>query len=309
MVAKNNANPVFHPSAADRMLACPGSYALEENIPNVQTSFNKAAASKNKVSYAEEGKAAHKLAEWALTDGKYDAGVYVGQTVRVTQGFGKNAQYKDVTIDQKMCDNVQTYVEAIRARLQKYQAMKNVKSATLHVEKRLDASSVFGIAGQGGIADAVIVVEYKNGGGMIWVEDLKYGAGVKVDAAQNTQLMIYAAAALREYSHLSIKKLGLAIHMPRLGGASTCEVTAKSVESFVQKLQAGTSLALQQREVFKESGAKALTLKPGNKQCRFCRAKSICPAFNKAAANGNEAQKPVQIKIPKNLGKPRGKNK
>ncbi|MFX6357412.1 DUF2800 domain-containing protein, partial [Acinetobacter baumannii] len=86
------------------------------------------------------------------------------------------------TVDAEMVENVQVYLDAVRA-----QAEGN----ELLVEQRVDFSEFIGVEGSFGTSDVVILTETE-----IQVHDLKYGKGVKVDAEENEQTSLYGLGAL-----------------------------------------------------------------------------------------------------------------
>lgn len=59
---------------------------------------------------------------------------------------------------------------------------------------------------------------------MLFITDLKYGKGVKVEAKDNSQLMLYALGAYREFSFAferDIEDVVMTIAQPRIGNFST----------------------------------------------------------------------------------------
>jgi hypothetical protein len=276
----------FPPSKMERVLSCAGSFALEASVPfkGGQKKF-----------VTDEGSVAHQLAEWCLTDGKFDTRAYLGKTIRVFQNKGTPRETSfEMEVKEDMCRDVQIYVDNVKSRLRKFQAQKNVKDVTLQVEKRLNTSGAIGIPNQSGIADTLLIVHYKDGTTFVSVEDLKYGKGVPVVADKNAQLMTYGAAVLDSLDKkIKVKKVDLVIHMPRLGYVSTASVTPAQLNAFSKKLKKGVTKAIDQQEVLKTKGAEALDLTPGTEQCRFCKAKSICPAFNKAGSKDSKPTAPA----------------
>jgi hypothetical protein len=286
----------FPASTLDRVIACPGSVALEQTVPRKET-FS-----------TDEGHAAHQLAQWALTDGAFDARAYMGRKIVLHSNKGTPQETKfEFTVDAEMCKHAQAYVDHVKARLDAYKADKNVKDVTLHVEKRIDTSTVTGQPGQSGIADTLIVVAFKDGTGLISVEDFKYGQSSKIYAKNNTQLMTYAAGALETYGKaLDITAVNMVIHMPRMRHVSEASVTAQELRVFAAKAKTGVTQAVKEQKLFVISNDKAdltLNAEPA-KQCRFCRAKDICPAFN-AASKKPAPPKPGTPEPPKPPAKPR----
>lgn len=284
----------FPASTLDRVIACPGSVALEQTVPRKETFFT------------DEGHAAHTLAQWALTDGGFDAKAYMGRTITIHSHKGTPQETKfEFKIDAEMCRHAQTYTDHVKTRLDAFKADAKVRDVTLHVEKRIDTSPVVGVPGQSGIADTLIVVEYKDGTGLISVEDFKYGQSAKIYAKNNTQLMTYAAGALEAYGKgMDITTVNMVIHMPRLRHTSEDSITAADLRDFAAKAKAGVATAVTEHKLFQISANKGeLTLNANPaKQCRFCRAKDICPAFN--AASAKAPHKPVTPAPPKPPAKP-----
>jgi hypothetical protein len=281
----------FPASTMERVLACPGSVALEAVVPRRETF------------YTDEGHAAHTLAQWALTDGGFEARAYLGRVIVEHAHKGTPQETKfEFTVDEKMCGHVQEYVDSVKERIDQYKSDKKVKNVTLYVEKRIDTSAVLGVAGQSGIADTLIVVEYKDGTGFISVEDFKYGEKVAVAAKDNKQLLTYGAGALEMFGRdIDIKKVDLVIHMPRLSHFSRETVSAADLRNYTKTAKAGVAQSLSEEKLYQIQGVSALTLNAGDDQCRFCRAKSICPAFKAAGSKkpaNNSRQKSQKKKPP-----------
>lgn len=285
----------FPASTLDRVIACPGSVALEQTVPRKETFFT------------DEGHAAHTLAQWALTDGGFDAKAYMGKKILLHSNKGTPQETKyEFTVDAEMCKHAQTYVDNVKARIDAWKADKNVKDVQLHVEKRIDTSPVVGVPGQSGIADTLIVVAFKDGTGLISVEDFKYGQSSKIYARNNTQLMTYAAGALEAYGKdIDIQTINMVIHMPRLRHTSEAGISAKDLRAFAKTAKDGVAQAVSEYKLFQISkSTDDLTLNADRaKQCRFCRARDICPAFN-AAAGTTPPKAPETPPAPKPPAKP-----
>lgn len=236
---------ILSPSSASRWLHCPGSIPANSNDDDRSSE------------HAAEGTAAHQLAEWCLTDGN-DAAAYIGRKIEA-DGF-------TFEVDIDMADYVQTYVSFVRS-----------LGGELMVEQRLPITPITGEPDAFGTSDAVVILDSE-----LIIVDLKYGRGVKVDADGNEQLAIYALAAIEEFGYLyDIQSVRLVIVQPRLGHISEWALPMEK--------QGERSLSAFQRQI-KPRCERAITIlngtaptdadyAPGEKQCRWCKAKATCPAL------------------------------
>lgn len=192
--------------------------------------------------FAEEGTRAHELAAKAL------------ESSTTTSAH---------TDDAEMAGYVQQYVDLVR---------DLADGGDLMVEQRLDISHITGEPGAKGTADAVILQ-----GTELIVVDLKYGRGVKVDAEDNDQLRMYALAALNEFDLLGdFKNVCMVIHQPRLGHVSEWN---QPVADLIAWGKTVTRHAAHCLDILDTGITAPEDFGPGEKPCRFCKAKATCPAL------------------------------
>lgn len=243
------------PSGAKRWMTCPGSVVLEEGLPEWDTG------------YADEGTAAHELAKWCLVEGK-DALAYLGRIIEVS-GYEKGERVlREFEVDEDFAGHVQTYVEKLR----EYAA-----GHELLVEQRVPIGQVTGEADAQGTSDGIVIT---SDGEELQVHDLKFGRGVRVDAQENPQGMLYALGALHQFSVMGdFKRVRIVIHQPRLDHLSEWDCTVEELQAFARKAtdKAGVvELAVK----FRGAADWAPTyLTPSDEACQFCKAKATCPAL------------------------------
>jgi hypothetical protein len=199
--------------------------------------------------YSAEGTLAHDLAAHYFQDA-VDPHTLVG-TEATVDGF-------DFTISKEMAAFVMDYAKLVR---------EYAEGGILLVEKRVDFSPVIGVPDSFGTSDAIIIK-----GDELIVVDLKFGMGVKVDATENEQLQLYALGALNDFGILAdFTMVTMVIHQPRLNHVSEWTIPVEQLREF------GEDARLAAVEVLDHETPR---LEAGEKQCRFCKAKAVCPALN-----------------------------
>ena len=221
------------PSSLDRVLACTASVKTTEGMPS-ETS-----------TYAEEGTAAHALAEYKLRKAlKQRAGKRPTSDYWTDEMEECTDDYRDFCMDQ-------------------YGAAKQEsKAAIAFVEQRVDLSQY--VPGCFGTVDFMAISEHT-----LYVTDLKYGRGVQKDAENNPQLMAYGLGALAIAEPLfDIEKVVLTIYQPRLSHYSSWEISVEDLMKWANEV-----LVPKVAEAVSGNGSFA----PGD-HCRFCKARETCRA-------------------------------
>jgi hypothetical protein len=231
-------------SNAHRWLNCPGSVSAEDGIPNTSSPF------------AEEGTTAHELAEQAL-----GMALLAPEDVKVEDwsryATVKANEFLDFYGDRDMADFVRLYVDHVNALA--------ANADAVDIEMRVSYEDW--VPGGFGTADAIIVK-----GDTLHICDLKYGMGVRVDAEENPQAMLYALGALTMNEMIfDIERIQIHIVQPRLDHISQWEISVPDLLRWAEWVKQRAEEAL-------EEDAPRV---PGEKQCRFCRAKASCAALQK----------------------------
>ena len=226
-------------SGASRWMNCTPSARLEDKFEET-TSF-----------YAEEGTLAHEFADVNL---RYMNGEISESVLKAEL---KKLRSNDLYTDE-MEDEVEKYVLYVWEVFMS--AQRVTPDAELKIEEKLDFSHL--VEGGFGTGDGNVIAD-----GVLDVIDLKYGKGIKVDAENNPQLMLYGSGALRQWELVyDIHTVRLTIVQPRLDHVSTWEISTKDLIDWGEK-------------VVKPAAAKAYKGEGVQKVgdwCRFCKVKAMC---------------------------------
>lgn len=248
------------PSAAHRWLHCPGSVILEANLVDEGSEF------------AQEGTAAHALAEWCLREG-----------IAPSEMIGDTLEGVEVTAD--MAHHVADYVDYVRG------VHGQTEHSVLHIEQRVEFTDW--VPNGFGTSDAIII-----GDGLCHVIDLKFGQGVRVDAYKNEQAMMYALGVWQTYGSLyEIDTFVLHVHQPRLDHVSEFTITVKELLAWAN-------------EVVKPAADKASAgtpeFNPGQKTCQWCKARATCKALAKhnyelTLSKFDDLEAPLEVPVAQTL--------
>lgn len=265
------AHALLSPSAAHRWLHCTAAPLLEKDVPDESSTF------------AEEGTLAHAYCAKKLKQ-------FLKQSVTIEDE--EIAAFKAQYHTREMDEATDTYTMIVLEKLIK--ARTQTKDARLLVEVRLDFSDF--LPESFGTSDAVIIAD-----GCMEVIDFKYGKGVRVNAENNPQMMIYALGAYEAFSfEYDIKKVRMTIVQPRIDNLSEYEMKTGDLLKWKDE-----ELRPKALEAFSGKGKQV----PGD-WCRFCKVKGNCKALaatckkiakeadNPALLSSGELAKKVLPKLP-----------
>lgn len=230
-------------SGAHRWLECTPSAQLELQFPQSTSE------------YAEEGTAAHELCELTARYwlGEISEAEYENQRDELAKGKYYNAEMQECAND---------YAKFVAEKTAA--ARETCEDAFTALEVRVDFSKY--VKDGFGTGDCIIVSD-----NVLKIIDFKYGKGVRVEAAGNPQMKLYALGAYLEYNTLfDIDSVRMTIFQPRLSGVqSSDEITVKELLEWAEKyVKPRAKLA------YKGEGEFA----PSEEVCKFCRAKAQCKA-------------------------------
>ena len=252
---------ILSPSSAKRWINCTPSALLAEET-----------GSKSSV-YAEEGTLAHEIAEYALT--QYLTGAYdpiIDDAVPL-----KDEHLENPLFGVDMADYVRSYCDFVIG--EEYEMQKQDGVCRAFLERRVDITDY--APDSFGSVDVTLVSDKT-----IHIIDLKYGAGVKVYADMNEQMLMYALGTLKSLETDHIEKIRMTIAQVRLDHYDTFEMSKGELLDWAEK-------------VLKPAAKKAIQGK--GKQvigswCQFCPVKSQCRAQRDAIlADFEEKPEPLLL--------------
>lgn len=240
---------ILSPSSAKRWINCTPSALLAE-----------AAGSKTSV-YAEEGTLAHEIAEHALTrylEGAYDP--IVDDELPIRHEHLKNPLFSIY-----MANCIRDYCNYVIG--EGYEMQKQDGVCRTYLERRVEITDF--APGSFGSVDVTLLSDKT-----IHIIDLKYGAGVKVFADHNEQMMMYALGTLKALGVLKaavsdrITKIKMTIAQVRLDHYDTFEMSKGELLEWAEKvLKPAAKMAIQ--------GAGKQVI---GSWCGFCPVKAQCRA-------------------------------
>ena len=185
----------------------------------------------------------------------------------VLQNWLEGVEPSLVAADEEMRDGVMKAVDYVVGRAFEHPYLQ------IWIEQRVKVSSRAAPDRVGGTSDIIL---YYPGVEMLEVIDFKYGAGVAVDVIGNKQMRIYALGAY-EQRGLRVRRIRVTIIQPR---AFHVDGPIRDEEFDIGEL---IDFHADVEEAIEQSLLLNPAFTPGEKQCRWCRGKSICPALQSRA--------------------------
>lgn len=246
---------ILSPSSAKRWIHCTPSALLAEEAEN-----------KSSV-YAEEGTLAHEMAEYALTrylNGTYDP--IMVESLPVQEEHFKNPLF---SID--MANYIRDYCDYVIGEACEMQ--KADGESKMFLERKVDITDY--APDSFGSVDVTLESDKT-----IHIIDLKYGAGVKVTADHNEQMMLYALGALKAAASKNISNIRMTIAQVRLDHYDTFEMSKDELLDWAEKVLKPAAKAAIQGKGKQVIGS----------WCQFCPVKSQCRAQRDAILADFEAK-------------------
>lgn len=282
----------YSPSAAPTWMNCPGAIKAQEGLPD-RDSFE-----------SLEGTLFHTLMEKALSSGQ-EPSSFLGEQLAVINPDSSVAEDKQpLTVTQEMVDYgamCMAYIDQRCAELPNVQLFSEMK-VYLPVHNEPGGYDLCW-----GTADVILVdIPMK----VIEVIDFKYGKGEMVQVENNEQLMIYLAAAVAMVASSVQQETGQepgpeyfgelisTVLQPRAwdtdSPVKTASYTYDEMQWFLHDVRNAIALS--------EEGGERV---PGDKQCKWCRAKSDCMAYaNKALVAASASFDPVETQEQQTIRSP-----
>lgn len=239
---------LLSPSAAHRWLNCPKSLRAEEPFPDSTSDA------------AVEGTIAHALCALLLLqlkqNGVYNTEDAVFYAETQPDNYTKEDFEKFYTPD--MLSHAEDYANYVWSTYQK--ELKGTPDAVLMVETDIDLSS-YG-EGMHGTTDSAIVSDNN-----LHIFDFKYGRGVRVEAEENPQMMIYALGNVGRYGGMyAFGQVEMTIYQPRISNISSFDLSRSDLLKW-----GDLTLKPKAADAYNNKGKFA-----AGPWCKFCKAKAVC---------------------------------
>ncbi len=246
-------------SGFEAMMLCPGKKVMEAGNPD-RTSID-----------AATGTAAHQVLTWCLQSAfPTHATAFIGRMIDVGE--------HTIEVTDDMAEAVQVCIDYVRDVVG--------DDGVLFVDQKVNYSRHLAVPWNDawGTADVIIAK-----GEEIVVIDYKHGRGVQVEAVGNPQMSLYALGALESFGLAAeFVRVRMVISQPRVSRApAEWDI---GVEDLLEWAAGMAQPAVARCQAAAEAAASGMApvigehLVPGEKQCRFCRARATCPALRAEVA-------------------------
>lgn len=280
VAAKTHA--LLSPSGAHRWTRCAGSVVLEQGQDDTGSA------------HARWGTCVHEVGALVLSsavktadDGAYTREFWEPENAEAYIGRVFQIDGHDVEFDMEMADCVNDYV----AHVESFWEPGDI----LLVEQAVPLAHITGEVGATGTSDCIILKLHAR---EIVVIDLKGGRGVQVDAEDeendaegepllNQQGAMYGDGAREEHDLIygPFDRVRIVIIQPRLNHVSEVVATPERLARNIALIRARASSAMSYLAINRQGALiPDSSLAPGEKQCKFCSAKAICPALEGAVS-------------------------
>jgi hypothetical protein len=219
----------FSASGSHKWTNCSASLELEATIPNKDSFFS------------HEGTLAHDIAYKFVTSTLSDNDLLGVQT--------------------EMVDCAKIYSSYIN-NIVTHDLFTKCFEKTVYFGEMIGVSDELGF----GTADCIL---YDSLAKELHVIDFKYGKGVKVSVQDNTQLILYAIGAYKEFMENEIAKVHLHIVQPRINNCETTVLDINQLKDYWIPFFTNKVVLTQNASSFS----------PSLSVCKFCKAKPLCPAL------------------------------
>jgi hypothetical protein len=272
-------------SSTERLWNCAGSLALTIDLPETTSEA------------ADWGTCAHEIGEDLLFDRNKSADQWIGKTLK-----GKSHSFE---VDEEMAETAQTYADYCWSRVDAYKA-ETGRMPLRFVEEKFSLEKLNPPFDAGGTSDHVLIFEAWK---LIEVIDLKGGRGHVVEAIGNPQGRTYALGAMLHHEGIDVDRVMVTIVQPRAPHkdgrirsdefhisdlvewttdlVAAMKRSAKALAALpggppreVLSKDAETGEDLHHTENMPPAEWASTYLSPGD-HCKFCKAKSTCPAIEK----------------------------
>lgn len=262
-LSEGRGHSFLQPSSASRWLYCVAAPAWEAKA--VKENPELARPSK----YAEEGTLAHSVAEQALN--------------LMLKEHLEPEEIIPLIEDETLREPIGVYLNAIRDTYFE-------EPEEYRVEAPVNLEQITGVENTWGTADCWLV-----SAGELHVFDYKHGVGVPVKAEKNPQIILYALGILCDPDLCDVKVIHLHIVQPRANSTTVWTQTRAELFSYAPDFRISGVLAKEIAEKGEET-AKPADYAPDVDRCHWCKARTICPAYNGKLNDGSGL--PLKLPLP-----------